>query len=304
MLTISKGSNLDTRRWMACELEKGLATHYREQVISMVSLHIQIMLAKYATNPVVNWKEKDYAIYLVVSLSTKHVVAMVVSTNLINIEQFFSTMIIPKLQNKDVNSQPLLKTDALKFLTTFRYQISKPIALSLMPDLIRSLLSESNVVHSYAAKCIEKILLVKDGRQLRYTFGVEKMGLSWSNEKEISKIMIIIPGEHCNNDRVSPLLDYNMTKNGDTPEFESVSEEGRGFLRIKDWEEVVSAMNSRCGDLRYRKTMKQCRDNIDNLKKRYKAEKSDKGDKAADSTIEHLQHLKVNDTKEEAKNKS
>eukprot|EP01018_Ginkgo_biloba_P023988 Gb_25747 [translate_table: standard] len=164
-----EGSDLDTRRRMACELVKGLATHYREQVMGMVSLHIQNMLAKYATNPVENWKEKDCAIYLVVSLSTKHAAAVAVSTDLINIEQFFSTMIIPELQNKDVNSQPLLKADALKFLTTFRYQISKPIALSLMPDLIRFLLSESNVVHSYAANCIEKILLVKDGRQLRYT---------------------------------------------------------------------------------------------------------------------------------------
>eukprot|EP01018_Ginkgo_biloba_P023382 Gb_03210 [translate_table: standard] len=49
--------------------------------------------------------------------------------------------------------------------------------------------------------------------------------------------------------------------------------EGRGFLRNKDWEEVVSAVNSGCGDLRYRKTMKQCRDKIDSLKKRYKVEK-------------------------------
>eukprot|EP01018_Ginkgo_biloba_P002271 Gb_30750 [translate_table: standard] len=80
--------------------------------------------------------------------------------------------------------------------------------------------------------------------------------------------------------------------------------EGRGFLRNKDWKEVVSAVNFGCGDLRYRKIMKQCNDNIDSLKKRYKAKKLDKGDTAADSVVELLQHLKVNDTKEEAKNES
>lgn len=36
-----------------------------------------------------------------------------------------------------------------------RNQISKPIALTLLPDVVRFLTSESNVVHSYAASCVE-----------------------------------------------------------------------------------------------------------------------------------------------------
>lgn len=164
-----EGSDLDTRRRIACELVKGLATHYKEQVMGMVSMHIQNMQAKYVTNPAENWKEKDCAIYLVVSLSTKQTAGVSVSTELINFEQFILTMIMPELQIEDVNAQPLLKADALKFLTTFRYQIPKTSALSIMPHLMRFLLCESNVVHSYAANCIEKMLLVKDGRQLRYT---------------------------------------------------------------------------------------------------------------------------------------
>lgn len=164
-----EGSDLDTRRRMACELVKGLATHYKEQVMAMVSMHIQNMQAKYVTNPAENWKEKDCAIYLVVSLSTKQTAGVSVSTDLINFEQFILTMIMPELQSEDVNAQPLLKADALKFLTTFRYQIPKTSALSIMPHLMKFLLCESNVVHSYAANCIEKMLLVKDGRQLQYT---------------------------------------------------------------------------------------------------------------------------------------
>jgi exportin-2 (importin alpha re-exporter) len=106
---------------------------------------------------------------LVVSLSTKQTAGVSVSTDLINFEQFILTMIMPELQSEDVNAQPLLKADALKFLTTFRYQIPKTSALSIMPHLMKFLLCESNVVHSYAANCIEKMLLVKDGRQLQYT---------------------------------------------------------------------------------------------------------------------------------------
>ncbi|GLJ16612.1 hypothetical protein SUGI_0284920 [Cryptomeria japonica] len=48
---------------------------------------------------------------------------------------------------------------------------------------------------------------------------------------------------------------------------------GRGFLRNKDWEDVMALVNSRCSDPRFRKTMKQCRDKVDSLKKRYKVEK-------------------------------
>ena len=77
-------------------------------------------------------------------------------------------MILPELQSEDVNAQPLLKADALKFLTTFCSQIHKTTVLSIMPHLMRFLLCESNVVHSYAANCIEKMLLVKNGRQLQY----------------------------------------------------------------------------------------------------------------------------------------
>ena len=72
-------------------------------------------------------------------------------------------MIILELQSEDVNAQQYLKTYALKFLTTFLSQIPKTSALSIMPHLMRFLLCESNVVHSYAANCIEKMLIVKNG---------------------------------------------------------------------------------------------------------------------------------------------
>ncbi|KAJ6729602.1 EXPORTIN-2 [Salix viminalis] len=100
-----EGSDIDTRRRIACELLKGIATNYKQQVISIVSVQIQNLLTSYAANPAANWKDKDCAVYLVVSLSTKKAGG-----------------------------------------------------------------SESNVVHSYAASCIEKLLLVKDeGGRSRYT---------------------------------------------------------------------------------------------------------------------------------------
>ena len=128
------------------------------------------MLGSFATNPAVNWKDKDCAIYLVVSLATKKAGGNSVSTDLVNVESFFGSVIVPELKSQDVNGFPMLKAGALKFFTMFRNQISKPIAIALVPDVVRFLGSESNVVHSYAANCIEKLLLVKEeGGMARYT---------------------------------------------------------------------------------------------------------------------------------------
>ncbi|KAG9455123.1 hypothetical protein H6P81_008027 [Aristolochia fimbriata] len=163
-----EGNDLDTRRGIACELLKGIATNYKEQVRQIVSGQIEVLLSLHGQNQSANWKQKDCAIYLVISRATKTAGGGSVSTDLVNVESFFTSVIAPELQNPDANALPMLKADALKFFTTFRTQISKPVALALVPDVIRFLGSESNVIHSYAANCVEKLLLVKDEGKLRF----------------------------------------------------------------------------------------------------------------------------------------
>lgn len=60
-----EGSDLDTRRRIACELLKGIATRYGDAVRSIVSAQVQSLLSSFNANPVANWKDKDCAIYLV-----------------------------------------------------------------------------------------------------------------------------------------------------------------------------------------------------------------------------------------------
>ncbi|KAG8391954.1 hypothetical protein BUALT_Bualt01G0240900 [Buddleja alternifolia] len=165
-----EGSDLDTRRRIACELLKGIAMNYKEKVTEKVSAQIQSLLASFAENPASNWKHKDCAIYLVVSLATKKAGGSSVSTDLVDVESFFGSVIVPELRSQDVDGFPMLKAGALKFFTMFRNQLSKPVAMALLPDVVRFLGSESNVVHSYAASCIEKLFLVKDeGGSSRYS---------------------------------------------------------------------------------------------------------------------------------------
>ena len=163
-----EGSDADTRRRIACELLKGIATNYKDQVMAIAQDQIQRMLVSYQANPSENWKEKDSAIYLIISLASKKSSGGMDVTHLINIESFFASAIVPELKSPDVNASPVLKAGALKFFTVFRSQIPKQTGLLLFPDLVRFLTADSNVVHSYAANCIEKLLLVKDGSVLRY----------------------------------------------------------------------------------------------------------------------------------------
>ena len=48
-----EGSDLDSRRRIACELLKGIATNYKQQVTEIVSAQIQHLLTSFAANPVV-----------------------------------------------------------------------------------------------------------------------------------------------------------------------------------------------------------------------------------------------------------
>lgn len=120
-----EGSDVDTRRRIACELLKGIATHYRQHVMETVSVQIQNLLTSFAANPVANWKDKDCAIYLVVSLATKKAGSTSISTDLVDVQSFFTSVIVPELQSPDVNAFPMLKAGALKFFTMFRIQIPK-----------------------------------------------------------------------------------------------------------------------------------------------------------------------------------
>uniref|UniRef100_A0A0D9UYL1 Importin N-terminal domain-containing protein n=1 Tax=Leersia perrieri TaxID=77586 RepID=A0A0D9UYL1_9ORYZ len=157
----AEGSDADTLRRAACRLLRGLAANFREQVAALVSAQVQQMLAAYAADRRNNWKEKDAAIYLVISLMQRPG-ATGGGTPVIDMESFFTSVIVPELQAPDWQSEPMLKATVLRFLKEFKDQIPKATALSLLPSVTMFLTHESNVVHSYAATFIENLLIIKD----------------------------------------------------------------------------------------------------------------------------------------------
>ncbi len=163
------------------------------QVTQLFIGYVGSMLQQYAHNPEQNWKAKDCAIYLVMALTVRGKTAAqgATATNqLVNVMDFFSQHILPELQSQQLDQRPVLKADALKYLTTFRSQIPKEtcvqvsiasacgcatglasvcIVLTYQPTMLLQIFqqlgvllgSEANVVHTYAAVAVERLLAQK-----------------------------------------------------------------------------------------------------------------------------------------------
>lgn len=126
--------------------------------------YLQVLLAKFAENPVVNWRAKDTAIYLVMALASRgstQKMGVTQTSQLVPLPQFCQQQILPELQRPNVNEMPVLKADALKFLMTFRSLLGPEITMGSLPLMIKHLQAESVVVHSYAACALDKVLILR-----------------------------------------------------------------------------------------------------------------------------------------------
>jgi exportin-2 (importin alpha re-exporter) len=167
-----EGSDSDTRRRGACELVKGLTAKFPEVMTASVSGYVTALLGQYAASPATSWKAKDAAVYLVISLvvKSKSAVKGATETNeLVSIVDFYSTQIAPELAAAAAGGgaggdagRAVLYADALKFLTIFRSQVPKAMVLPVLPAIVQLLAAEENVVHTYAANCLERLLTTKE----------------------------------------------------------------------------------------------------------------------------------------------
>eukprot|EP01063_Lacrimia_lanifica_P033080 TRINITY_DN5805_c0_g1_i1.p1 TRINITY_DN5805_c0_g1~~TRINITY_DN5805_c0_g1_i1.p1 ORF type:complete len:982 (+),score=435.18 TRINITY_DN5805_c0_g1_i1:94-3039(+) len=166
-----EGSDAHTRRRSACELTNALCKNYQDKVAEIFQRHAMALLNQYqSSGDQERWKAMDCAIYLITALSTKQSVSAIASsgvrgTGCINIPEFFSAHILPELNpnGRAKNPEfPVLKADAIKFVSTFRNQISPDNYVPCVGVLAEWLKCESDVVQTYAASAIEKLLSSKD----------------------------------------------------------------------------------------------------------------------------------------------
>jgi len=151
-----EGSDFDSRRKSATDFLRELKELNSELLTTTVMKYVDQFLS-FADN---DWKHKDTAIYLFSSLATKGSVTNVgvTSTNvLVDVVDFFSKNIAHDLESNEVH--PILQVDAIKYIFTFRNQLTKDQLLITIPRLINHLEVNSNVVvYTYSAITIEKLL--------------------------------------------------------------------------------------------------------------------------------------------------
>ncbi|GAA6014609.1 hypothetical protein JCM11491_000169 [Sporobolomyces phaffii] len=159
-----ESASSETRRQAASDFTKALMEQFETQVTQIVTQYISVYLQQYAANPQANWKSKDTAIFLLTSIATRGSTLQqgVTSTNaLVDVIKFFSEHILADLQAPAGSVHPIIQADGIKFLYTFRNQLTKDQLLSVLPLLIPHLQSPAFVIHTYAALTIERILFIK-----------------------------------------------------------------------------------------------------------------------------------------------
>ena len=142
--------------------------NFEQQVTDIVKGYISLFLQEYAADPAGKWKSKDTAIYLLTSIASRGSTQQlgVTSTNsLVNVVEFFGENVYSDLVATPGSVSPILTVDAIKFLYTFRNQLTKEQLASVLPRLVTHLASENYVISSYAAITIERILFIKVNKQ-------------------------------------------------------------------------------------------------------------------------------------------
>ncbi|KAF8538224.1 Cse1-domain-containing protein [Trichophaea hybrida] len=165
-----EGSDSDTRRRSATDFLRQLLEQFDKTVTDVVWQYITHYLQQYSQNPGENWRSKDTALYLFASIAAKGSTERkgVIHTNLhLDVVQFFQTNIAADLVAPVDDVHPILKVDAIKYLYTFRSQLTKAQLSDAFPLLAKHLSSTNYVVYTYTAVTIDRLLaMTADGAPL------------------------------------------------------------------------------------------------------------------------------------------
>ncbi|KAK7204939.1 Cse1-domain-containing protein [Myxozyma melibiosi] len=160
-----EGSDSDTRRRAATDFLRELKERFEGLVTEVVMSYVQHYLQTYNSDKS-EWRAKDTAVYLFSSVAVKGTVTAsgASATNmLLDVVGFFSQNIAPDLVASDTHA--ILKVDAIKFIHTFRNQLTKAQLTEAFPVLSSMFLAQDYVVYTYAAITIERILSIKQSGQ-------------------------------------------------------------------------------------------------------------------------------------------
>lgn len=146
-----EGSDFDSRRKSSTDFLRELKDVNTELLTNTVMSYVNQFLSNE------DWRNRDIAIYLFTSLAAKGSVTNigVTSTNmLVDVVKFFSDNIASYLTN---DATPILKVDSIKYIMTFRNQLTKEQLVTTIPLLVDHLKNPNVVVYTYAAITVDRL---------------------------------------------------------------------------------------------------------------------------------------------------
>lgn len=162
-----EGSDTDSRRRAATDFLRQLQGNFEQLVTNVAGRYINHYLEQGKTN----WKDKDTAISLFLSIAAKGAVTAAhgvrTVNSLVNVVDFFQQHIANDLVS-DAGVEPISKVDAIKYLYTFRSQLTKEQWQAAFQPLIQNMGSSNYVVYTYAAICVERLLYLADDSGARF----------------------------------------------------------------------------------------------------------------------------------------
>ncbi|OMJ73045.1 hypothetical protein SteCoe_28374 [Stentor coeruleus] len=163
-------ANEDTRRCACGQLMKVLIKQFPDDINKLVLEQQNTVIQGFRSNPNNNWKQMD-ALILMLSgmfptLYTPRNGASSVATSQAHILELYNNLVCPQLAN---HSFPILITSCLKFIYVYRNQFLKEMLLDIMGKVIGFLDSNNVLLASYAAATLERLLMIKNDRDLIFT---------------------------------------------------------------------------------------------------------------------------------------
>lgn len=163
-----EGSDNDSRRRAATDFLRKLLDKFEELVTTVVSKYIEHFVSRGQQD----WKAKDTAVYLFIAIAAKGAVTSSHGVKTVNsslsVVDFFQNNVANDLLVDNV--EPIAKVDSIKYLYTFRSQLTKEQWSAAFTPLIKNLASSNYVVYTYAAIAVERVLfLTNDSGQHLFT---------------------------------------------------------------------------------------------------------------------------------------
>ncbi|KAI0472065.1 chromosome segregation protein [Xylariaceae sp. FL0804] len=156
-----EGSDTDSRRRAATDFLRQLQGRFEQLVTNVGGKYINHYLEQGKSN----WRDKDTAISLFLSIAAKGAVTAAHGVKTVNpmvdVVDFFQQHVANDLVS-DSGVEPISKVDAIKYLYTFRSQLTKEQWQGAFQPLIQNMGSSDYVVYTYAAIAVERLLYLAD----------------------------------------------------------------------------------------------------------------------------------------------